>query len=90
MATLETPAARGLSVEHIDCKLDVTYNWGYGETRKDLRALYTKATHSQWTSEETLPWHLPVDLEDPVYPDEVHPLHGSPLFSRLTKKEEIR
>src|SRR5262245_24436411 len=88
--TLETPAAHGLSVEHLDCLLDVTYNWGYEQTRKDVRDLYNKAKHSQWTSEETLPWHLNVDLAHRSYPDFVHPLFGSDILQRLDEAARDR
>jgi len=51
----ETRADRSLTIEHLDCRLDVTYNWGDEMTRKDLRDLYTKATKSQWISDEKAP-----------------------------------
>ena len=51
---LETPAAAGQTIEHLECRLDVAYNWGYEQTRKELRDLYTKAKHCQWIPESTL------------------------------------
>jgi len=86
----ESPAALGLAVEHLECTLDVTYNWGYEETRHDLRELYRKAVHAQWTSEETLPWHLPVDRTASPLPDFIHPLFGSDLHARMTPAERSR
>src|SRR3954463_10337825 len=83
----ESPAAAGLSIEHLECKLDVTYNWGYEETRKELRDLYEKAKRSQWLPDTTLPWDTDVDLSQPQFPDEVHPLFGSPMLAKLTKAE---
>src|SRR5262249_16728728 len=44
---VETPVGRPMTVEHLDCRLDLTYNWGYEKTRQDLRDLYTKAKKSQ-------------------------------------------
>jgi hypothetical protein len=84
----ETPAVRGLSVEELDCRLKVTYNWGYESTRQDLRDLYTKAKRSQWISEETLPWSTDVDLEKPSYPEYLFPLYGTPLYAKLTEPEK--
>jgi hypothetical protein len=83
----ETQAARGLTIEHLDCRLDLTYNWGYEQTRRDLRDLYQKAKRSQWISEETLPWETSVDPTKAEFPPQVHPLFGSELYSRLTPKE---
>ena len=89
-AELEAPAAAGLTVEHLDCRLDVTYNWGYAETRQELRDLYTKARHSQWISEETLPWKLDVDPSKPGFPEIVHPLFGSDLLDGLDSPTRAR
>lgn len=83
----ETPAVRGMSIEHLECRLDTTYNWGYAETRKDLRDLYTKAKHSQWISEDTLPWQLDVDAAKTPFPEAMHPLFGSPILARMTPAE---
>ncbi len=83
----ESPAVRGQTIEHIDCRLDLTYNWGYQKTREDLRDLYRKAKLGQWNSDETLPWSTDVDLTQPGMPDELFPLHGSELLGRLTAKE---
>ena len=86
----ETPATRGLSIEHLDCRLDLTYNWGYQQTRKDLRDLYNKATRSQWISEDTLPWSTPVDIERGNIPEAMHPLYGTDIYAALGKRERER
>lgn len=86
----ETPAAEGMEIEHLDCMLDLTYNWGYKSTRKDLRDLYTKAKKSQWISEETLPWDTDVDPTKPSAPEYVVPLFGSAIYERMTAKEKER
>jgi len=46
-----------LDLERLECQLDLTYNWGYAETRKDLRDLYRKAKRSQWNSDDQLSWN---------------------------------
>ena len=83
----ETPAARGLTVEHLEARLDVAYNWGYEQTRKDLRDLYTKAKHSQWIPETTLAWSTDVDPEKPWSPPHMFPLFGSDIYAKLSEKE---
>ncbi len=84
----ETRATRGLSIEHLDCQLDLTYNWGYESTRQDLRDLFNKAKKSQWISEETLPWDTPVDPAKSSFPEELAPLYGSSIYAKLTPKEK--
>jgi hypothetical protein len=86
----ETPAARGLTVEQLDCRLDLTYNWGYEQTRKDLRDLYGKAKRSQWIPEETLPWDAAVDLEKFPVPEHLFPLFGSEIYAKMTEQERVR
>src|SRR5437016_2555652 len=81
---------RTLRLERLECRLDLIYNWGYEETRRDLRALYKKAQRSQWLPDETLPWDTVVDLEKPEYPEELFPLYGSPLYSKMTRSEKDR
>jgi hypothetical protein len=86
--TPEKPAAAGLTVEHLDCSLDLTYTWGYESTRRDLRDLYTKAKRSQWISEDTLPWETPVDPAAPTTPEYTIPIFGTDVYNRLTPKEK--
>jgi hypothetical protein len=57
----------GPSVEHLDAILDVTYTWGYEETREELRTLYKKACRNQWVSEDVLDWSVDVDLDKPIF-----------------------
>jgi hypothetical protein len=83
-----SPAVRGLSLERLECQLDITYNWGYESTRKDLRDLYNKAKRSQWIPEDLLPWDAHVDPERPSIPEPVHPLYGTDLLQRLTQREK--
>jgi hypothetical protein len=84
----EPPATRGLSLEQLECRLDLVYNWGYEETRRDLRELYKKAQRSQWIPEETLPWNTSVDLAAANFPEHLFPLYGSHVYARLTDKEK--
>jgi hypothetical protein len=81
-ATLAAP-----SIETIESLLDVTYTWGYQETRQKLRDLYDKAVRAQWISDDVLPWNTDVDLSRPQGPEELMPLFGSDIYRRMTAKE---
>jgi len=78
---------RPLNVEHIEASLDVTYNWGYEETRRELRELYRKAKRSQWDADERLDWTAEVDIERQAIPEIMHPLYGSEIYGRLDEKQ---
>src|SRR6188474_1111430 len=89
---METAAAAaaplaGPSLETLEALLDVTYTWGYTETRAKLRDLYDKAVRAQWISDEVLPWQTDVDLSRPQGPEELMPLFGSDIYARMTEKE---
>ncbi len=77
-------------IEHIEATLDVTYNWGYEETRKDLRDLYRKAKRSQWDGEIRLDWSIDVDLDKQYIPDFMHPLYGSEIFNKMDETMKRR
>ena len=87
---VEMPIGRELTIEQLEVKLDVTYNWGYEKTRQDLRDLYKKAQRSQWQPDVTLPWNTNVDLDAKYYPDEMFPLYGSDLYLKLTEPEKAQ
>jgi hypothetical protein len=81
-----TPLA-GPSFETLEALLDVTYAWGYQETREKLRDLYQKAVRAQWISDDVLPWSTDVDLGKPLGPEYMMPLHGSDIYNRMSPKE---
>jgi hypothetical protein len=76
-----------MSIEKLECQLNLNYNWGYEKTRQDLRDLYKKAQRSQWNPDDTLPWDTSVDLERPEYPEEMFPLFGTHHYNKMTVKE---
>jgi hypothetical protein len=78
----------GPSIETLEAILDVTYTWGYQETRQKLRDLYDKAVRGQWISDEVLPWKADVDLDKPMGPEQLMPLFGSDIYNRMTEKEK--
>jgi hypothetical protein len=77
----------GPSIETIESLLDVTYTWGYQETRAKLRDLYDKAVRAQWISDDVLPWETQVDLSIPQGPEQLMPLFGSDIYNKMTEKE---
>ncbi len=78
----------GPSIETLEALLDVTYTWGYQDTREKLRDLYDKAVRAQWISDEVLPWDTDVDLEHPMGPEQLMPLFGSDIYNKLGAKEK--
>jgi hypothetical protein len=80
-------AAAGPDIETIETTLDLTYSWGYQDTRAQLRDLYGKAKRSQWNPDDVLDYSVDVDLGKPMMPDMFHPLYGSDLFDKLTPGE---
>lgn len=86
---METAAATfaAPSIEVIESLLDVTYTWGYQETRQKLRDLYDKAVRAQWISDDVLPWDTDVDLSRPLGPENLQPLFGSEIHARMTEAE---
>lgn len=77
----------GPSIETLEAMLDVTYTWGYQETRQKLRDLYEKAIRGQWISDDVLPWKTDVDLGRPMGPEQLMPLFGSDIYNKMTQKE---
>src|SRR3569623_2328677 len=77
----------GPSREMLETTLDVTYSWGYQETRQKLRDLYDKAVRAQWISDDVLPWQTDVDLERPMGPEQLMPLWGADIYAKMTDRE---
>lgn len=82
-------AAPQIDIEHIMAELDVTFNWTYQETRKDLRDLYRKAKKLQWDAETRLDWSQNVDIERQAVPDFMHPLFGSEIYNKMSEAEHV-
>jgi hypothetical protein len=78
----------GPDIETLEACLDVTYTWGYQDSRAKLRNLYEKAKRGQWIPEDVLPWDADVDLERPMGPEELMPLFGSDIAAKMTEKEK--
>ncbi len=80
--TLGTP-----SIETLEALLNVTYTWGYQETRQKLRDLYDKAVRAQWIADDVLPWSTDVDLDKPMGPEILMPLFGSDIWNKMSAAE---
>jgi hypothetical protein len=78
------------SLENLEVKLDLTYNWGYEKTRQDLRDLYKKAQRLQWNPDTTLPWETDVDPERQDFPEHMFPLYGWEPYMKLTPPEKVK
>ncbi len=87
IATASAVDRSGPSIDTLETILNVTYTWGYTETREKLRDLYQKAKHGQWIPEDVLPWHIQPDMTKPMGPDHLLPLYGSDIHARMTAKE---
>jgi hypothetical protein len=77
----------GPSLESLEAMLDVTYTWGYQDTRQKLRDLYDKAVRAQWISDDVLPWQTDVDLDKQMAPEQLMPLFGSDIYNRMSERE---
>jgi hypothetical protein len=84
----EPVAAAGPDIEVLETLLDVTYTWGYEDTRQNLRDLYKRACTSQWVIDEVLDFSVDVDLGRPMAPEPLHPLFGSDIYNRLSEREK--
>ncbi|MCC6665597.1 MAG: ferritin-like domain-containing protein [Polyangiaceae bacterium] len=82
-------ATRPIDVEHIEAKLDISFNWGYEKTREDLRELYRKSKLAQWDGETRLDWSIDVDIEKAQIPEFMHPLYGSEIYAKLDPKKHL-
>jgi len=78
----------GPPFEVLEALLDVTYTWGYEDTREKLRDLYDRACTSQWIADEILDFSVDVDLGKPMAPEQLHPLYGSDIYRKLTEREK--
>ncbi|MEJ7596913.1 MAG: ferritin-like domain-containing protein [Kofleriaceae bacterium] len=87
MIAIAPETLAGPSIETLETLLDVTYAWGYTETREQLRDLYGKAVRAQWISDDVLPWHIDVDMDKPSTPEQLMPLHGSDIYNKMSVLE---
>jgi hypothetical protein len=85
--TAPATALSSPSIETLDALLNITYTWGYQETRQKLRDLYDKAVRAQWISDDVLPWQADVDLDKPMGPEILMPLFGSDIWNKMTEAE---
>jgi hypothetical protein len=76
--------------ERLQHAFETCYAWKYTPTVASLRDLYAKAKGAQWDGATYLPWSTDVDPESPHFPDEVVPIYGSDVWTKLTPREQVR
>jgi hypothetical protein len=65
-----------------------TFTWDYDDGREKLLSLYDKGKRKQWNTAERIDWSHQPDLDNPLLiSDELVPIHGSPVWDKLTEKE---
>ena len=82
MTTMSTDTATRV-IEHLDARCPTTYVWRYETELADLRALYEKAKGEQWDGRVDLAWDTDIDPEKEYFPDELIPIYGSAIWSKL-------
>ena len=66
------------------------FDWQFGAERSRLLDLYDRGKAMQWNAAERIDWTQDLDFENPfVLPPELMPLHGSALFARMSRREQI-
>ena len=68
---------------------DTVFNWDYGVERLDLRNLYEKSKDAMWNAKTDIAWSTSVDPEAETMPDQMSPIFGTHLWTKLDKKSEL-
>jgi len=74
-------------IEQLSVPQDLSYNWNYDTTRKQLVRLYENAKRDQWNGTERLDWSIDVDPRSELVPDAGIGIFGTPMWDKLTKNE---
>jgi hypothetical protein len=77
-------------VEFFRVPQDVSYNWEYDATRRQLMRLYENAKRDQWNATQRLDWSVDVDPESELVPDAGIGIFGTPMWQKLTEAEKRR
>jgi hypothetical protein len=85
MALDKLPAEQ--PVETFAVPQDISYNWEYDATRRQLMRLYENAKRDQWNSTDRLDWSTDVDPHAELIPDPSIGIWGTPMWEKLTPKE---
>ncbi len=87
------PRLRGVTrdpvVERLMTAFETTYVFDYAPDRLDLRALYEKAKDTQWNARSALDWTVSVDPTAENSPDQLIPIFGTAMWSKLDPKREL-
>ncbi len=69
---------------------EAAFDWEYDEGRKHMMHLYQKGKDMQWDAVNRIDWSEELDPENPMeLPDELGAIHGSYIWEKMTKKEQI-
>jgi len=74
-------------IEELRVQQDLSYNWDYEVTRKQLTRLYENAKRDQWNGTERLDWSIDVDPRSELIPDAGIGIFGTPMWDKLTPSE---
>jgi hypothetical protein len=77
-------------IETLSVSQNVSYNWEYDATRRQLMRLYENAKRDQWNSSERLDWSIDVDPESELVPDVGIGIYGTPIWEKLDAKQKAR
>jgi hypothetical protein len=77
-------------VEFLSVPQNVSYNWEYDATRRQLMRLYENAKRDQWNATQRLDWSVDVDPESELVPDLGIGIYGTPIWQKLTDAEKRR
>jgi hypothetical protein len=66
------------------------FDWTFSSDRTRLLDLYERGKAAQWNASARIDWRQELDPENPQQlPPEALPIHGSPLFARMSPRERI-
>ncbi len=75
----------------LDGQTETAFTWEYEDERGKLLALYDKGKKQQWDAATRIDWSQDLDPENPQeLDDRLIPIHGSPVWERLTREERTR
>jgi hypothetical protein len=75
----------------LEGQTQTAFTWEYEDERAKLLVLYDKGKKQQWDAAERIDWSQDLDPENPQeIDDRLIPIHGSPVWDRLTDKERVK
>jgi len=84
---------KGQDMSELAIAHEARFDWQYERDRPEMAKLYEAAKTSQWNASTDIDWSISVDPDDPerpLLPDSYVPVKGTPIWERLTRKEQNR